>query len=100
MNLRLNFLMKGLSLVAKPNILKFTSLRKLPVFQSVFENIIRIPSIIFPPAPQNKTTAVENSILKVSTYRRKRTKLHKHKRKQRIKKIKRKSIRKRELKNI
>ena len=54
------------------------------------------PLVMIPTQP----STLSESILKVSTYKRKRTKLTKHKRKQRIKKIKRKSARKRALKNI
>ena len=48
----------------------------------------------------NPRSLLEEAVLRVSTYWRKRTKLRKHKRKQRMKKLRRKSVRKQRLKGL
>lgn len=48
----------------------------------------------------NPRALLEEAVLRVSTYWRKRTKLRKHKRKQRMKKLHRKSLRKQRLKGV
>lgn len=92
--------------------LRLTTLIKgvVPLLRTVFVRpLLHVPQVVHqgflrPTWPAgltlNPRALLEEAVLRVSTYWRKRTKLRKHKRKQRLRKLQRKSVRKQRLKGL